>query len=66
MGARYSKGRSGSGRGRCFDVDRSHYWVLDYPQMGRAWGNNEQGIHGGMSFEESIVPFIHWEANCSC
>lgn len=65
-GARYAKGRSGPGRGRLFEVDGQLYWVLDYPQMGRRWKGNEQGIHGGISFEESIVPFIKWEVNLSC
>jgi hypothetical protein len=60
-GARYFQGRSGPGRGKYFKVDTEHYWVLDYPQMGRSWKKNEQGIHGGISFEESIVPFIRWE-----
>jgi len=65
-GARYAKGRSGPGRGRLFEVNGQPYWVLDYPQMGRRWKSNEQGIHGGISFEESIVPFIEWEVNLSC
>jgi hypothetical protein len=64
-GARYITGRSGPGRGRCFTIDSQPYWVLDYPQMGRSWLQNEQGIHGGISFEESIVPFIRWEINLS-
>lgn len=65
-GARYAKGRSGAGRGRLFKIDSQPYWVLDYPQMGRSWKSNEQGIHGGISYEESIVPFIQWEVNLSC
>jgi len=60
-GARYVEGVAGPGRGCRADFDGCAYWVLDYPQMGRAWRANEQGIHGGISFEESIVPFIHWE-----
>lgn len=65
-GARYAQGRGGNGRGRVFDVEGQPFWVLDYPQMGRSWRSNEQGIHGGISFEESIVPFIRWEVNLSC
>lgn len=65
-GTRYAEGRSGAGRGRLFEVDGKPYWVLDYPQMGRRWKSNEQGIHGGISFEESIVPFIKWEVNLPC
>lgn len=60
-GARYQEGIAGPGRGYHVDFDGTAYWVLDYPQMGRSWRSNEQGIHGGISFEESIVPFIHWE-----
>jgi len=62
-GARYAEGIAGPGRGYRADFDGNPYWVLDYPQMGRSWRANEQGIHGGISFEESIVPFIHWEVN---
>jgi hypothetical protein len=65
-GGRYMQSRAGQGRGRYFEADGTPYWVLDYPQMGRQWLKNEQGIHGGMSFEESIVPFIRWEVNSSC
>lgn len=65
-GARYAEGRGGNGRGRLFEVEEQSYWVLDYPQMGRSWRGNEQGIHGGISFEESIVPFIRWEVNLPC
>lgn len=62
-GARYEQGIVGPGRGCRVDFDGCAYWVLDYPQMGRSWRANEQGIHGGISFEESIVPFIHWEVD---
>lgn len=63
---RYTRGFAGPGRGKHFAFDNQDYWVLDYPQMGRNWFGNEQGIHGGISFQESIVPFIRWEANCPC
>ncbi len=62
-GARYVEALEGPGRGYRSDFEGCAYWVLDYPQMGRDWRSNEQGIHGGISFEESIVPFIHWEVN---
>jgi hypothetical protein len=65
-GARYARGWSGAGRGRLFEADGQPYWVLDHPQMGRRWKSNEQGIHGGISFEESIVPFIKWGVNLPC
>jgi len=65
-GTRYIKGRGGPGRGRLFEVEGQPYWVLDYPQMGRPWKSREQGVHGGISFQESIVPFIQWEINLPC
>jgi hypothetical protein len=65
-GARYTEGRGGPGRGRCFEADGRFYWVLDYPQMGRNWLANEQGVHGGISYQESVVPFITWEVNMPC
>ena len=52
-GARYAEGLDGPGRGRCIEADGRRYWVLDYPQMGRAWKSNEQGIHGVFLFDTS-------------
>lgn len=62
-GARCVEGHGGPGRGRRVEADGRSYWVLDYPQLGRPWRANEQGVHGGISFEESIVPFLKWEVN---
>jgi hypothetical protein len=62
-GARYADGASGPGRGCRVDFEGQPYWVLDYPQMGRTWRANEQGIHGGISFEEAVVPFFRWEVS---
>lgn len=65
-GARYVEARGGDGHGRCVEADGRYYWVLDYPQMGRDWKRNEQGTHGGISFEESIVPFIQLGVRLPC
>jgi hypothetical protein len=62
-GSRYAKGQASQGRGRLVTANACTYWVLDYPQMGRAWKSNEQGVHGGISFEETIVPFMQYGVN---
>jgi hypothetical protein len=36
-------------------------WQLDYPLLRRRFKSNEWGCHGGISFEESIVPLIRME-----
>lgn len=37
------------------------YHVLDYLQVRRELYSDEQGTHGGISFQESIVPFVTLE-----
>ena len=34
------------------------YSLINYPYIGRDVKNNEWGMHGGLSFEESIVPLV--------
>jgi len=34
------------------------YSLLNYPYIGRSFRTNEWGMHGGLSFEESVVPFL--------
>jgi len=34
------------------------YSVLHYPYLGAAINANDSGVHGGLSYQESIVPFI--------
>ena len=36
---------------------------LTYPYLTRSLHSNEWGVHGGLSFQESIVPFIRIEVN---
>ena len=36
---------------------------LTYPYLSRPLHSNEWGVHGGLSFQESIVPFIRIEVN---
>lgn len=60
-GLRYGPTKPRSSRGRWVKLDNSRSWVLDYPQLRRDFHSNEQGTHGGISFEECITPFITLE-----
>lgn len=44
--------------GRRFLVGHDEYYCLDYPKLRRPPRIDEQGVHGGISFQESIVPFV--------
>lgn len=48
-------------RGRRFVVGGEEYYCLGFPKVRRPLRIDEQGVHGGISFQESIVPFITWE-----
>ncbi len=44
--------------GRRFAVAGREIYCLGYPKLRRALRIDEQGVHGGISFQESIVPFL--------
>ena len=44
--------------GRRFVVPGGEFYCLDYPKLRRPLRIDEQGVHGGISFQESIVPFL--------
>lgn len=44
--------------GMRFLVGHEEYYCLNYPKVRRPLRIDEQGVHGGVSFQESIVPFI--------
>lgn len=44
--------------GKRFVVNKQEYYCLGFPKLRRALHIDEQGVHGGISFQESIVPFI--------
>lgn len=46
------------------DFEGRIYSLLNYPYIGRDFRINEWGMHGGLSFEESIVPLITATINC--
>jgi hypothetical protein len=37
------------------------YYLFRFPYLGRQLPNNDSGVHGGLSYQESIVPFIKFE-----
>ena len=45
-------------KGRRFLIDSEEYYCLGFPKLRRPLHIDEQGVHGGISFQESIVPFI--------
>lgn len=58
---RYSDWRSlhyQSETGRRFVIGGEEYYCLGFPYLRRSPRIDEQGVHGGISFQESIVPFI--------
>jgi hypothetical protein len=44
--------------GMRFVVGHEEYYCLNFPKVRRPLRIDEQGVHGGISFQESIVPFI--------
>jgi len=45
-------------KGRRFYVGDKDFYCLGFPKLRRPLHIDEQGVHGGISFQESIVPFI--------
>ena len=43
-------------------ADRTYY-LYHSPYIGRRVRSNDSGIHGGLSYHESIVPFVRLEVN---
>lgn len=44
-----------------FDNGGLTYYLLNYPYLGNSIRANDSGIHGGLSYQESIVPFIKFK-----
>lgn len=47
--------------GRRFNLYGEEVYCLNYPKVRRPLHIDDQGIHGGISFQESIVPFVTME-----
>jgi len=44
-----------------FEFDGRTFYVYHWPYVGAAIRRNDSGVHGGLSAQESIVPFVLWE-----
>lgn len=44
--------------GKRFVINQQEYYCLGFPKLRRPLHIDEQGVHGGISFQESIVPFV--------
>lgn len=52
--------------GRRFIVGNEEFFCLGYPKLRRLLHIDEQGVHGGISFQESVVPFVTARFGASC
>ena len=52
--------------GRRFTVAGRELYCLGYPKLRRSLRIDEQGVHGGISFQESIVPFLTIRIGDTC
>ncbi len=52
--------------GRRFAVANREIYCLGYPKLRRVLRIDEQGVHGGISFQESLVPFVTMKAGEVC
>lgn len=46
-----------------FEMQDQVYYLYHYPYLGRHIRANDSGVHGGLSYWESIVPFVRVEVN---
>jgi hypothetical protein len=46
-----------------FQTSNGPCYLYHYPYIGRQLRANDSGTHGGLSYWESIVPFVHVEVN---
>ncbi len=46
-----------------FEMQHQTYYLYHYPYLGCQIRANDSGVHGGLSYWESIVPFVRVEVN---
>ncbi len=46
-----------------FSTAQQRFYLWHYPYLGRQIKANDSGVHGGLSYWESIVPFVRVEVN---
>lgn len=61
---RYQRGGGMSTKyGVAFPLTDQSYTLYRYPYLGAAIRANDSGVHGGLSYWESLVPFVRVEVN---
>ena len=60
---RYYEGIRADSEGQCFSAFGKNVISLKSPYLLRKLRSNEWGVHGGMSLEESITPFMTIDIN---
>jgi hypothetical protein len=46
-----------------FETRNQAFYLFHYPYLGAKIRSNDSGVHGGLSYWESIVPFVRTEVN---
>jgi hypothetical protein len=46
-----------------FEHENIPYYLFTYPYIGAKIRSNDSGLHGGLSYQESVVPFVKIEVN---
>jgi len=46
-----------------FETSTQTFYLFHYPYLGARIRANDSGVHGGLSYRESIVPFVRVEVN---
>jgi hypothetical protein len=46
-----------------FSTEQQKFYLWQYPYLGKQIRANDSGVHGGLSYWESVVPFIRVEVN---
>lgn len=55
---RYCYSRRKMPNSKHFEVNGENYYCLNYPFLTRSLRIDEKGVHGGISFQESLVPLM--------
>lgn len=58
---RYGQQATSDDRSSAFPIGNHVFHVYHYPYIGRRVPSNDSGVHGGLSYHESIVPLVRIE-----
>jgi hypothetical protein len=60
---RYAKGIMHAPHSMEFSSNGTTYFSLEYPYIFKKLSSLEWGVHGGISFQENVVPFVKEEVS---